>query len=286
MRTIFYFIVFSCAFLLAGCEEADKKSVAANDTSVPIATNPFMTTNGERITLKANNLTQHQILSAMAKQLGFELEFTAPLDKTISVSVEDVTLREVLQHVLSGSPHSVTLTYEAQVDFFPKSIAIALADKSVAYTPSPTTSSAPAITHYSTTVPSAVSAEQRNQAIKQFQEKALSNNKPIPEPDYLKDMTGTKEDATRVIPILKNPSTSSDDKAAIISMLEDGERADVIAALTVALEDKNPDVVTAAIDAIVFFGDAADIATLTKLRDSTNNDDIRQAADDGITLLE
>jgi HEAT repeat protein len=99
-------------------------------------------------------------------------------------------------------------------------------------------------------------------------------------------MTGTKEDAVRVMPMLQSPNTSSDDKEDIIEMLQDGKREDVIAPLSAALEDKDPEVVMAAIKAISSFDNPADIDILKQLSKSTTDDEVRQAAEDAIILLE
>lgn len=287
MRYFFYVMVVCLGFLLSACDQSSsEKTDYTAEVSAPI-TNPYLSADGERITLKADNLTQHQILTFMSQQLGFEVKFIAPLDKTVSVNVSSVTLREALQNVLSGNPYSVTLLYQSQVDFFPKIVTIALDGKSALSEPSqqssaPTTANTPQVIS-----PLPEDKDKQNQGMKQFQEKILANNTPVAtELSFLDGMTGTKEDAGKVAPMLQDPKVSSDDKEAIIDMLQNGEHDDVIAPLKTALQDKDPEVVKAAIEAIVFLGDEADVDTLKKLRDSTKDDDIRQAADDGITFLE
>lgn len=280
------------SLILGGCDPSSSKDTSTPQTNTPAITNPYLSTNNEYITLKADNLSQHQILTFMSTQLGFDIKPMTPLDKTISVNVINVTLREALQTVLSGNAYSVTLLYQSQVDLFPKLVTITLGGNATMTEPTPQNTvpqNSASTTHTKPpTSPTPADGKQSPQAMKQFQDNVLASNVPLSaaEPDFLEGMTGTKEDADKVAPMLKDPNVSSDDKEAIINMLQEGARDDVIEPLSTALQDKNPDVVKAAIDAIVFLGDEKDIETLKKLRDSTKDEDIRQAADDGITFLE
>lgn len=284
MRLTSYVIITITLLVLSGCDQPSQKTVSSNVATSSIKT-PLLATDGERITFVANNISQHDAISMMATQLGFELKFVAPLNKPISIDLHNVTIREALQNILSGDPYSITLNYQSQMDLFPNRITISLENKTGnAVLPAPTSTT---ITPSTTNTPSTHTNDQQKSAMKQFQEKIMAT---APDsaggPAFLKGMTGTREDAERVIPMLKDPTLSNDDKEAIITMLEDGNRDDVITALNVALDDKDPDIVKASIDAIVFLGDPRDVETLKKLRDTAKDEDVRQAAEDGITLLE
>jgi len=288
MRHFFSVFIICLSFLSSGCDQSSsEKKASGTEVRTPI-TNPYLSAEGEHITLKADNLTQHQILTFMSTQLAFEAKLTAPLDKTISVNLAGVTLREALQTVLSGNPYSVTLLYQSQVDFFPKLITITLEDKSalpLIVQPSlEPQNSVPFATPI--TAPS-LGDNDAQLGMKQFQDTLLANNPPTAaDPPFLEAMTGTKEDVIKVTPMLQDSNISSDDKIAIINMLQEGEHDDVIEPLQTALTNKDPEVVKAAIEAIVFLSNTADTDTLKKLRDTTKDADIRQAADDGITFLE
>jgi hypothetical protein len=196
-------------------------------------------------------------------------------------------LREALQNVLSGNPYSVTLLYQSQVDFFPKIVTIALEGKvTLKESAQQSLVEQNSMTKTSNTTPPHLTADEQTQAFKQFQERMLINPAPIPEPSFWEEMTGSKEDADKVAPLLEDQKISREDKEAIIDMLQNGAHDDVITPIKTALQDKDPEVVKAAIEAIMFLGDKADVGALKKIRDTTKDDAIRQAADDGVTFLE
>jgi hypothetical protein len=296
MRAIPHLTALAVALtLLPACSK--QGAPAAKDSAATSAAHqaaaPFQR-NGELLSVNVDNMPRQAFIAKMAELTGVKITAEGDNNQTISVHVTDGTLRKVLSQAIADAPYSVSMQYTNLQDSFPAIVSITRYHTAAQNTTALLPAAAQGNGVQRTAIPAAqqaaaaqddgdepdISAMSPDEQMKYFLSQSKEDQVSI-----IFNMEPTKSDIALMNKLITKDNIDSEVKTEILDSLSSAEYEDGAATIKLALESKDPEVATKAAEVLSELGSEADIPVLKKLAETTDNEDVRTAANDAIETL-
>lgn len=285
--------------LLAACgKQAEPEAVKPKADVAQTRQQEAFAIAGELLTVNVDGMAQAEFLAKLGQLTGSQIHSEGNPGIPVTVHVEQASLRKVLSLAIADAPYSVTMKYTNLQDSFPASVMVTRYGGNAAAS--------------SRTTPLSVLAQQQRQSAPQVTEVAPESTTPeeiTPEVDFetlpeeekmshflsqpeddqvtlIFDMEPTAADAAMMAKLLPRPDLSKEVKMEMMDSLSNGEYADTLPALKVAVDSTDTEIATKAVETIQEMGDEKDIPMLREISEGHPDENVRQAAKDAIEMLE
>ncbi len=294
MRTLPQVAVLAAAIaLLPACSK--EEDTAAKNNAAPAAhqqaSDPFQR-NGELLSVNVDSMPRPAFVAKLAELTGAKITVEGDNNQTVTLHIADGSLRKVLSMAMADVPYTISMQFANLQDSFPISVSVTRYHAATqAANPAqpvalpqhaqPAAATQPQAAEQSDEDEPDLASMSPDAQLKYF----LSKNQDD-QVSLIFDMEPTKSDIALMAKLITRDDVASEVKQEMLDSLSTADYEDAGATIKLALNEKNPEVVTKAAEVLSGVGSEADIPVLKAVLEKTDNEDVRTAVNDAIETLE